>query len=147
MWSGIEACASVICANLPCYGPLLSKTKGLKLSLGSLQSRISLRGRVRNHSLSASKRPKRSKSSSRENIIAAQYGVENNIEGIGPRQVSESELETGRIKVQIMIGGDSGVATTCRYDKGQCTCLAEVSLPEQSPDVSLGFGWLEMPSL
>ncbi|CAF9932551.1 MAG: hypothetical protein HETSPECPRED_008396 [Heterodermia speciosa] len=23
MWSGIEACASVICANLPCYAPLL----------------------------------------------------------------------------------------------------------------------------
>ena len=22
MWSGIEACASVICANLPCYAPL-----------------------------------------------------------------------------------------------------------------------------
>ena len=38
MWSGIEACASTVCANLPCYGQLFSgapKTASYIKSVGS----------------------------------------------------------------------------------------------------------------
>ncbi|OCL10347.1 hypothetical protein AOQ84DRAFT_374998 [Glonium stellatum] len=32
MWSGIEACASTICANLPCYGPLIFSSRHTPIS-------------------------------------------------------------------------------------------------------------------
>ena len=38
MWSGIEACASTVCANLPCYGQLIGsgpKTASYLKSVGS----------------------------------------------------------------------------------------------------------------
>lgn len=38
MWSGIEACASNICANLPCYAPLLKRGPSLKYIFTSLRS-------------------------------------------------------------------------------------------------------------
>ena len=42
MWSGIEACASTICANLPCYGPLLKRGPSLSYILGVIRSAFSL---------------------------------------------------------------------------------------------------------
>ena len=38
MWSGIEACASTICANLPCYAPLLKRGPSVRYLLASLRS-------------------------------------------------------------------------------------------------------------
>ncbi|CAD6578978.1 MAG: hypothetical protein ASARMPRED_008913 [Alectoria sarmentosa] len=38
MWSGIETCASTICANLPCYGPLLKRGPSLKYLFANIRS-------------------------------------------------------------------------------------------------------------
>ena len=38
MWSGIEACASNICANLPCYAPLLKRGSSVRYIVSSLRS-------------------------------------------------------------------------------------------------------------
>ena len=38
MWSGIEACASTICANLPCYGPLLKRSPSFRYLFASIRS-------------------------------------------------------------------------------------------------------------
>ncbi|MCJ1324607.1 hypothetical protein MMC10_001269 [Thelotrema lepadinum] len=41
MWSGIEACTSTTCANLPCFGPLLFKPR--QDSSGGLEGRKTIR--------------------------------------------------------------------------------------------------------
>lgn len=38
MWSGIEACASTICANLPCYGPLIGRARSVSSIIMALSS-------------------------------------------------------------------------------------------------------------
>ena len=41
MWSGIEACASTVCANMPCYAPLLTRGHVLEYLVNSIQSLLS----------------------------------------------------------------------------------------------------------
>ena len=43
MWSGIEACASTVCANLPCYEPLLKRGPSLRYLLVQIQSAFTTR--------------------------------------------------------------------------------------------------------
>ena len=38
MWSGIEACASTICANLPCYAPLLKRGSNARGAVNTVQT-------------------------------------------------------------------------------------------------------------
>lgn len=38
MWSGIEACASTICACLPCYAPLMGTVPGIDSLFASFRS-------------------------------------------------------------------------------------------------------------
>ena len=42
LWSGIEACASILCANLPCYAPLYHNSP-LKSFINSIRSRSAAR--------------------------------------------------------------------------------------------------------
>lgn len=46
MWSGIEACASVICANLPSYAPLLRSRTNKKSVLARIRTILSTRTRL-----------------------------------------------------------------------------------------------------
>lgn len=68
MWSIIEACASVICANLPFYAPLLKKGFSLVPLFTSLRSVFSFHKKDRSRSVS-SKWSMRKETSSLERII------------------------------------------------------------------------------
>lgn len=99
MWSGIEACTSTICANLPCYGSILGKARRLEPIASSLRFKLS-KGMNSTFRL----RPKRWSSqqtlSSSESFTAWPKGVETVIEGPSAHDRPPSELEMGKIRVQ-----------------------------------------------
>ena len=110
MWSGIEACASTICANLPSYGPLITKSRDLEYMVSAIRSRLSPRSH--GHHTSSSVRPHKSSkgtqlSSSSERIVEPVFvpGTSTRIEG-GVRdkhRVPDTELEMGRINVSTIV--------------------------------------------
>ena len=102
MWSGIEACASTICANLPSYGPFLTKSRNLESIVSSFRSRLTPHG----NSYSRSRRQQKHSrgpqpSSSSENIVKPPF-VETVIVGGGP-YAPDADLEMGRINVHTTV--------------------------------------------
>lgn len=109
MWSGIEACASTICANLPSYGPLMTKSRDLEYMVSAIRSKLSPHSRHSHHHSSRPHHNKSSKgtqlSSSSERIVdpvGSVPGTSTRIEGGVRDQYGgppETELEMGRINV------------------------------------------------
>lgn len=105
MWTGIEACASTLCASLPCYYPLMSQIAlGFETLMASLFSVFS--NSTAGYSRSRSRSGKSAKNqhpwqeaSSEENINSRSEYVKTVIEA-GVRRDSASELEMGKIKVE-----------------------------------------------
>ena len=90
MWSGIEACASTICANLPCYGPLLRKIPSARFIAASIRAVFtSARGLFTSRSV---KKSLYLETTSTENF-ASKGGVSS--EKIG----HEPDIELGQMKV------------------------------------------------
>ena len=103
MWSGIEAHASVICACLPCYAPLLKVNSRIKSILTSLRTRSSRRGNF--SSRPANKSPSdalRRVTSSAEYIEPFITSFETKIERGAKMHATENELEMGHI---LKVGG------------------------------------------
>lgn len=86
MWSGIEACASVICANLPSYAPLL-RWRTNKSVLARIRTVFSTRLRLESNSGVLPK-----ESSLEEGIVGRRPAVGNQARGI-----MELSLELGEI--------------------------------------------------
>ena len=103
MWSGIETSASVICANLPCYGPLISKIQTLLSNLSPSYSISSIHNRFRKRPW-LDRRPSDKSGSSAEVSVTAPVGVETRIGRASPRKTSETELELGVIEVRSTVG-------------------------------------------
>lgn len=102
MWSGIEACASTICANLPCYGPLLGRARSIESIIASLRSFFSVGSTRPSTGAPSKKKSAHGPSASTENMVWLEAGVENYIEGGGPRTASGElgpDVELGTIKV------------------------------------------------
>lgn len=99
MWSGIEACASTICANLPCYGFIVGKVRSFKPTVSHILSKLSsgmsptFRFRLKGWSSQQT-------TVSAENFITSPRGVETVIEGPSERYRATTELEMGEIRVQ-----------------------------------------------
>ncbi|KUJ11272.1 uncharacterized protein LY89DRAFT_786888 [Mollisia scopiformis] len=110
MWSGIEACASTICANLPCYGPLIGRARSISAIITNIGSFFSLRT---SKNASTKRKPdlERGVSASSDNIIWLEPSVENSIEGGAVKVESREEareyveLEEG-IKVRNSVNID-----------------------------------------
>lgn len=99
MWSGIEACASTICANLPCYGAIVGKARRFKPILSSFYSKFS-KGmnstfRIRHKEWSSQKIM-----ASADNVVTWPSGVDTVIAGPSEGDRSTTELEMGKIRVQ-----------------------------------------------
>ena len=113
MWSGIEASASTICANLPSYGPLITKSRDLEYIVSAIRSKLSPHSHHGHHSRSSARGPPHHKSSkgtqlsgsSEERIVepgllVVPNGTETRIEGgVRDGKGEEVELEMGRINV------------------------------------------------
>jgi len=103
LWSGIEACASTICANLPLYSPLITKSRTLESIVTSFRSKLFPGSN--NNSYRARKYSKGVQlSSSSENIVKQGPGVETIIEGGRHHSIPENELEMGTINVRTTLG-------------------------------------------
>lgn len=99
LWSGIEACASTICANLPIYSPLITKSRTMESIVTSFRSKFFPGSN--NSSYRAGKHSKGVQlSSSSENIVKQGPGVETIIEGGRHQSIPENELEMGTINVR-----------------------------------------------
>ncbi|MCJ1247507.1 hypothetical protein MMC30_004721 [Trapelia coarctata] len=110
IWSAIEACASVICANLPCYAPFLSSSH-------------SLLSNTHSHSRSPSQKPtfvssirslgyrsretKHKTTSSTENIITGRSAVETNIEAAGSGYLLDRNIQMGKVVVHTRVDTES----------------------------------------
>jgi hypothetical protein len=102
LWSGIEACASTICANLPLYSPFITRSRDLETIVSSIRSKFvfgTSNGSYRSHKNSRNAQM----SASSENIVRSAAAVETHIEGGIHRDVSESELEMGTINVRTTV--------------------------------------------
>ena len=114
MWSSIEACASVICASLPCYAPLLKKGGRLGLLIASVRSVFSLPRKGSSRSVS-SKRSMQKETSSSERIIAEptiiEFGTREDIKAGG--RVADMEMGQIRLKTMVDIGNITGVCSPC----------------------------------
>ncbi|KAH8689928.1 hypothetical protein BGW36DRAFT_432893 [Talaromyces proteolyticus] len=106
MWSGIEVCASVLCANLPCYGPLISRARNASPISQTITSFFSIRpsrrlrsDRLRSDSLKRTS--VQSPSASRENILGLKSATENIIESrnLGDTPSDGLNMELGGIRV------------------------------------------------
>ena len=100
LWSGIEACASTICANLPIYSPFITKSRNLESIVASLRSRFFLGSN--NNSYRSRKARGVQLFSSSEDIVKQTPGarVETIIEGGRHHLHEENELEMGTINVR-----------------------------------------------
>lgn len=99
MWSGIEACASTTCANLPCYGAVLGKASKLKPIFSSIISKLT-KGTNSTFRFKQKEWPSQQISASAENIVAWPRGVETRIAGPCEGDRTTTEVEMGRIQVQ-----------------------------------------------
>ena len=116
MWSGIEACASIVCANLPCYGTVVSDNPRIKSFVNSMRGSFSRssRGReVSDSGIGSGNNMRLQRLSSQEKpIVSAEPhlpGTQTSIRGgsaadVGYGYGRESELERGRIKIDYTIG-------------------------------------------
>ena len=123
MWSGIEACTSVVCGNLPCYAPLLRNSEGQSKFSGvinSLRSTFSSPSRSRHQGSYAKSAQKTTSSESmiddsrrNENFTSYDGRMRTNVNGGlfgGETQPSAQDLELRGIKVTTsMHVGDSAV--------------------------------------
>lgn len=110
MWSGIEACASTLCANLPCYGSLLGRARSITSIVPVFSSFLSIRTTRNSGGASSRGKSAHSPSASRENILWLETRVENVIEGGALGAASRGEgrnVELGSIRVDNSINIDS----------------------------------------
>ena len=119
MWSGIEACASIVCANLPCYGTVVRDNPRIKSFVNSMRGSFSRSSRGRGVSdsgigsgIGSGNNMRLQRLSSQEKpIVSAEPhlpGTQTSISGgaadIGYGYGRESELERGGIKIDYTIG-------------------------------------------
>ena len=104
MWSGIEACASTVCANLPCYGQLVGggpKTASYIKSVGS--------------SFGGSSKPYRKPSrpdgsASLEGIVpSVPSGLQTRIESTNANNL-DPDIELNQVQVRTTISAQSDCA-------------------------------------
>ena len=109
MWSSIEACASVICASLPCYAPLLKKAGGIGTLFTSLRSVFSLPKKSLSSSVS-SKRSTQKETSSFDKVLPSptviESGTQEDIKGGG----RVTDVEMGSIRRATMVDIESRVS-------------------------------------
>lgn len=131
MWSSIEACASVICASLPCYAPLLKKGGSLGSFVIGMRSLFSLSRKDRSHS--ASSKPSMQKgasSSSSERIISEPTSIDSStrddIKGSG----RGTDMEMGQIRLEtaVEVGRSTGASETPAGGTSS-PCLAKAYFP------------------
>jgi hypothetical protein len=101
MWSGIEVCASTLCASLPCFGPLINHFHHITPFTATTTSFMSIgtNAPTRTTSKGASMH---SPYASRENILGFETRTDNVINGASSRDTSkgsEINIELGSIKV------------------------------------------------
>ncbi|KAG6988933.1 hypothetical protein G7Y79_00067g095480 [Physcia stellaris] len=103
MWSGIEACASTICANLPSYGPLITKSRDLEYIVSAIRSKLSPHSHPHHNTHKGSRGTQLSSSS--EHIIV-DSALRTTIEGgvrDGDGREGGVEMEMGRIEVSTTV--------------------------------------------
>ena len=106
MWSGIEASASTICANLPSYGPLITKSRDLEYIVSAIRSRLSPHSHHQHHPHGKSSRGTQLSSSSEHIVDLVQVPATlTTIEGgvRDGRRGRKEELEMGRINVSTTV--------------------------------------------
>lgn len=120
MWSSIEACASVICANLPCYAPLLKKAGSISILFTSLRSMFSSRKDLLHSGSSTGSMPK--DTSSTEKIIPCPTVIESGTNGGFKRDDRASDMELGHIRRETTMDEEARAGV----DKPlpQCPCIA-----------------------
>ena len=106
MWSGIEACASVICANLPCYTPFLGKARGDKPSVRPKLSFNFSSGHSNPWSRPSGEVSKHKATSSTEIIITGRNAVETSIEGAALTSLSNRDIQMGDVVVHTTVDTD-----------------------------------------
>jgi hypothetical protein len=110
MWSGIEASASTICANLPCYGPLIGRARSVSSFITNVGSFLSVGSTKHSRGASSKRKPVHAPSAPTGNITWSEASVENSLEG-GAIQVAYREerhiVELERMKVRNYVNIDS----------------------------------------
>ncbi|CAF9941013.1 hypothetical protein IMSHALPRED_002251 [Imshaugia aleurites] len=104
MWSGIEACASNICANLPCYAPLLRRGPSLEHVFATLRSALKLPRSLL--SRRSSPRTTFQETTSTERLANEPEVLRNftTAEGGIHRPKHNNDLELGQIRVETTVG-------------------------------------------
>lgn len=111
MWSSIEACASVICASLPYFSPLLKKGGSLGPFFTSLRSMFSLPRKDLSRSLSSKRSMRRETSSSEETILGPGIFDSGTREDIkGGRRGTDMEMGQIRLETTVHVENASGVS-------------------------------------
>ena len=118
MWSGIEACASIVCASLPCYGTVVRDNTRIKSFVNSMRASLSRSSRGRGVSdsgigsgIGSGNNMRLQRLSSQEKPIVSTEphlpGTQTNIRGGVAADIGygrESELERGGMKIDYSIG-------------------------------------------
>ena len=102
MWSGIEASASTLCANLPCYGTLLASPKKITSLFRSKDPSYNRSGSSKPY-----KKPFGQGSSSQEGIFAPPgTGLRTNIVGTNTSDL-DPDIEMNQVQVRTTISASS----------------------------------------
>ena len=101
MWSSIEASASTICANLPCFSSVTTKARGLE----SFVAKVRLKSSHHLDRLGLRKKQPQKTTTSTENMSDESElpPMQCVIEGAAQRSTTESNLEMGMIKVKVTV--------------------------------------------
>jgi len=109
IWSAIEACASVICANLPCYTAFLSSSSSSHSLLTRTHphpQQLTLISSLRSFRY-PSRETKHKTTSSTENIITGRGAVETNIEAAGSGYLQDRDIQMGKVVVHTRVDTES----------------------------------------
>ena len=115
MWSGIEACASIVCANLPCYGTVIRDNPRIRSFVNSMRGSFSRSSRgkgVSDSGIGSGNNMRLQRLSSQEKPIVStephlpgtQTSISAGAADFGYGYGRESELERGGIKIDYSIG-------------------------------------------
>ena len=104
MWSGIEACASTVCANLPCLAPLVKGNRSLKSWIDEIQSTLTGLGSPFSRRSSSEKTFLKTKTTERLGLSPGMSYSETTIRGGTTGSNRDMDLELGQIKVETTVG-------------------------------------------
>lgn len=134
MWSSIEASTSVVCASLPCYGPLLKKGGVLRAFVTGMRSLFSLSKKTRSRSVLL-KRSMPNETSSSERTMSGPTVIDSSTQANFKGSVQGTDLEMGQIRVETDVNVESITKASEALARGaRSPCIAQDVLGDPSYD-------------